>query len=124
MKNPGDLPQKISQPERLFPFVIRARKLLVGREVLARSKSKLQFILVTTDLSDSSRDEILGAFPDYPIIQKYTAQELESFFSIRNAKVIGFAKSSLAKSIYSELKESRINKPRKEPDGGKPDQTV
>ena len=119
----GAKPQP-SQPERLFPFVMRARKLLVGREVLLRSKSKLQFVLITTDISESSRKEILDSLSDYPIIQKYTAAELEKFFSVRNAKVIGFAKSTLAKSIYSELKEARINKPEKESASGRPDQTV
>ena len=111
MKQAGQPGATPSPPERLFPFVIRARKLLVGREVLLRSKSKLQFILISTDISENSRKEILNSFSDYPIIQKYTSGELEKFFSLRNAKVVGFSKSTLAKSIYSELKEARINKP-------------
>jgi hypothetical protein len=97
--------------ERLFPFVVRARKFLVGRERLARSKSKLHFILITSDISAGSRDEISREFSSYPIVQRYTAAELEQFFAVRNAKVIGFAKSSLAKSIYAELKEFRLNAP-------------
>jgi hypothetical protein len=97
--------------ERLFPFVVRARKLLVGRETLARSKSKLQFVLISSDISSGSRDEILRHFHDYPLVQKYSAADLEQFFGVRNAKVIGFAKSSLAKSIYAELKEFRLNAP-------------
>src|SRR3954469_14594151 len=94
---------KTAQPkgkavERLFPFVVRTRKFLVGRERLARSKSKLHFILITSDISAGSRDEISREFSSYPIVQRYTAAELEQFFAVRNAKVIGFAKSSLAKS--------------------------
>jgi hypothetical protein len=112
------------QPERLFPFVVRARKLLVGREILIRSKRKLQFVLITTDLSENSRAEIINSFSDYPIIQKYTSADLEKYFSVRNAKVIGFEKSTLAKSIYSELKEGRINKPVKKPNGGQSDQEI
>ena len=46
--------------ERLFPFVLRARILLVGRETLLRSKSRLHFVLVTDDLSEQSRKEILS----------------------------------------------------------------
>jgi len=34
---------------------------------------------------------------------------LEKFFGIKGAKVIGFEKSGLAQSLYSELKEHRIN---------------
>src|SRR4051812_33783485 len=97
--------------ERLFPFVIRAKKLLVGRETLSRSKSKLQFVLITTDISEGSREEVLREFSAYPVLQKYTAAELETLFGLRKAKVIGFAKSSLAKSIYAELKEFRLNAP-------------
>jgi len=106
-------PPSPGNPERLFPFVIRARKLLIGRETLARNLSRLQFVLITTDISENSRAEILQSFSNYPIIQRYTAADLEKHFGIRKAKVIGFEKSTLAKSLYAELKESRINKPEK-----------
>ena len=99
--------------ERLFPFVLRSRNLIVGRENLARSKSRLHFVLITTDLSDASREEMLLAFKHYPIIQHYTSADLEKFFGIKGAKVIGFQKSGLAQSLYAELKASRINPPAK-----------
>jgi hypothetical protein len=97
--------------ERLFPFVIKSRALLVGRDTLRRSKSKLHFLLITTDLSDTSRAEVLSDFSHYPIVQKYTSEELEKFFGVKGTKVVGFAKSGLAQSIYGEMKELRINKP-------------
>jgi hypothetical protein len=97
--------------ERLFPFVLRAKKLLVGRETLARSKGNLHFILITKDISAGSRIEVLREFANYPVVQAYSTSDLERFFNVRNAKVLGFAKSSLAKSIYAELKECRLNAP-------------
>jgi hypothetical protein len=97
--------------ERLFSFVKRSRILIVGRDRLARSKSKLHFVLITRDLSETSRSEILSDFAHYPVVQHYTMEELEGFFSIRGAKVIGFEKSGLAQSLYAELKPHRINKP-------------
>ena len=97
--------------ERLFSFVLRSRILIVGRDKLARSKSKLHFVLITHDLSETSRAEILSDFRHYPVVQHYTAEELEQFFGIKGAKVIGFAKSELAQSLYAELKQHRINKP-------------
>ena len=100
-----------SKVERLFPFVVRARKLLVGRDTLARNKRNLQCVLITSDISEGSRAEILHDFRDYPVIQLYTSAELEKFFGVRKAKVVGFAKSSLAKSIYAELKQFRLNTP-------------
>ncbi len=97
--------------ERLFPFALRARLLLVGRETLRRSKSRLHFVLVTMDLSERSRDEVLSEYGHYPVVQRYTSADLERFFGLRGAKVLGFRKSHLAQSIYRELKGSRLNKP-------------
>lgn len=97
--------------ERLFPFVLRARILLVGRETLLHSKSKLHFVLITDDLSEQSRKEILSEFAHYPIVQRYTSAELEQFFALKGTKVVAFAKSGLAQSLYAEMKKHRINKP-------------
>jgi len=95
--------------ERLFPFVLRSRILIIGREALARSKSKLHFVLITNDLAESSRGEILRQFSHYPVVQRYTSENLEAYFGIKGAKVIGFQKSGLAQSLYAELKEYRLN---------------
>jgi hypothetical protein len=97
--------------ERLFPFVLRARNLLVGPQTLRHSKSRLHFVLITRDAADIGRAEVLADFAHYPVVQHYLAADLEKFFGIKGAKVIGFAKSGLAQSIYAELKAYRINRP-------------
>ena len=97
--------------ECLFPFVLRARILLVGRDTLRRSKGRLHFVLITRDLSENSREEVLSDFAHYPVVQHYSPEELDTFFGIKGAKVVGFAKSGLAQSIYAELKQYRINQP-------------
>ena len=97
--------------ERLFPFVVRSRILLVGRDTLRHSKSKLHFVLITLDISEQSRAEVLSNFTHYPVVQHYTSAELEQFFGLKGTKVLGFAKSGLAQSIYAELKQHRLNKP-------------
>jgi hypothetical protein len=99
--------------ERLFPFVLRSRSLLVGRETLLRSKSRLHFVLITSDLSEQSRAKVLSDFAHYPVVQHYTSEELERFFGLKGTKLVGFEKSGLAQSIYAELKEHRLNKPEK-----------
>ena len=96
---------------RLFPFVLKARILIQGRDTLARSKGRLHFVLITTDLSDSSREQILKDFAHYPVVQHYTSAELEAHFGVKATKVLGFAKSGLAQSIYAELKPHRLNRP-------------
>lgn len=97
--------------ERFFPLALRARLLLVGRENIRRSMSKLHFVLLTRDISDNSREEMMKTFKHYPVVQHYTSAELEQFFALKGTKVVGFAKSALAQSIYAELKPHRINKP-------------
>ena len=96
---------------RLFPFVLRSRILIVGRDSLGRSKKRLHFVLITLDLSEKSREEVLSEFSHYPVVQFYTSAELEQFFGVKGAKVVGFQKSGLAQSIYAELKQHRLNKP-------------
>ena len=113
-------PASSKSVERLFPFVIKSRALLVGRDTLGRSKSKLHFVLITTDISEGSRAQILSDFSHYPVVQKYTSSELEGFFGVKGAKVVGFAKSGLAQSIYAEMKESRINRPFEKPKPAEP----
>jgi hypothetical protein len=97
--------------ERLFPFVLRAGILLIGREKLRHNKGRLHFVLITDDIAESHRSEILLDFKHYPVVQHFVAADLEKFFKIKGAKAIGFAKSGLAQSIYAELKEYRINRP-------------
>jgi len=101
----------VKSVERLFPFVLKSRCLIVGRDLLRRSKGRLHFVLITRDLSENSRAQILSDFAHYPIVEYYTEADLEKFFGVKGTKVAGFAKSGLAQSIYAELKEHRINKP-------------
>ncbi len=109
--NPTNEPDATKPVERLFPFVLRSRILIVGRETLARSKSKLHFVLITHDLSEASRAEVLKQFLHYPVVQHYTSEDLEKFFGVKGTKLIGFQKSGLAQSIYAEMKHYRINQP-------------
>ena len=53
---------------------------------------------------------MLADFAHYPVVEHFTAEELERFFGLKGAKVIGFEKSGLAQSIYTELKQHRLNK--------------
>jgi hypothetical protein len=104
-------PIPTSSVERLFPFVLRAGILLIGREKARHNRGKLHFVLITEDIAENVRAEILLDFKYYPVVQHYAAADLEKFFNIKGAKTIGFAKSGLAQSIYAELKAYRINRP-------------
>ncbi|HEY2329396.1 MAG TPA: hypothetical protein VGI63_06240 [Verrucomicrobiae bacterium] len=101
--------------ERLFPFVLKTRALLVGRDTLRANKGKLHFVLITEDIAESSREEVLKDFSHYPVVQFFTAADFEKFFAVKGAKAVGFTKSGLAQSIYAELKAHRLNKPPVQP---------
>lgn len=88
---------------KLLPFVLRAKLLVVGRERLRRSRNRLQFIWITTDLSENSYREILRDFAGRPVVQAARSSELEEWFGLHNAKVVGLSKSSLAREVLRLL---------------------
>lgn len=97
--------------ERIFPFVLRARILFVGQRAVLRSKSRLQFVLITKDISDRGRSEALRKLKHYPVVQCLRSADIERHFDLRGVKLLGFRKSGLSKSLYAEWKQHRINKP-------------
>ena len=119
-----DAPAESSQPvkpvERLFPFVLKTRGLVVGRDALRANRGKLHFVLITEDIGEANREEVLRDFTHYPVVQHFQAADLEKFFNVKGAKAVGFLKSGLAQSIYAELKEHRLNKPPHVPTPPKP----
>ena len=106
--------------ERLFPFVLKSRALIIGRDTVVRSKGRLHFVLITTDISENSREAVLRDFAHYPVVQHYTEADIERFFGLKGTKLVGFAKSGLAQSIYAELKPYRINQPVTKPKPSEP----
>jgi len=108
MKNEAETAKAV---ERLFPFVLKTRSLVAGRSALRANRGKLHFVLITTDIDDASRDEVLQDFRHYPVVQHFTAADLETFFNVKGFKAVGFMKSGLAQSIYAELKAYRMNQP-------------
>jgi hypothetical protein len=110
--------------ERLFPFVLLGKILVVGRDALRGNKGRLHFVLIATDIIEAHREEVLRELKHYPVVQHYTAAELETFFDCAGAKAIGFTKSALAQSIYAGLKAFRINKPPAGPTPPKPAPTT
>jgi len=109
--SPEPAPTPAPGVERLFPFVLKTRGLIIGRDSLFANKGKLHFVLITEDIAEVSREEVLKNFSHYPVVQHYQQADLEKFFNVKGAKAVGFAKSGLAQSIYSELKPFRINQP-------------
>jgi len=82
---------------------------MVGRELIKRRKSELQFVWITEDISDTSKQEILSEFKHYPIVQCFTSDFIENCLNLRRTKIVAFKKSDLSRSMYRELKPWRIN---------------
>ena len=110
-QTPAAEPVPTKPVERLFPFVLKTRGLVIGRDALRANRGKLHFVLIATDIAEASREEVLKDFVHYPVVQHFTAADLEKHFNVKGAKAVGFTKSGLAQSIYAELKEHRINRP-------------
>jgi len=108
---PDEAPLSGRSVERLFPFVLKTRGLVAGRDALRANRGKLHFVLITEDIGEGNREEVLRDFTHYPVVQHFLAADLEKFFNVKGAKAVGFLKSGLAQSIYAELKAHRINKP-------------
>ncbi|MBP5640511.1 MAG: hypothetical protein J6X55_13585 [Victivallales bacterium] len=89
--------------ERLGPFMRKARIFEVGRERLHQVKNRLQFLLVTEDLSENSLKQMQRDF-SCPIYQALTMAEVEQFFGYRGTKIIGFRRHPLSNNAQAALK--------------------
>ena len=95
---------------RVAPFALRARAVSTGREKLLQHRNQLAFLIVTEDLSDNSRREVLRDFP-CPIYQALTTEQVETLFQFHNTKLLGFARSALSAQIQKLLKGHRLVAP-------------
>ena len=96
--------------KHLAPFVLRARVVSTGREKLLQHRNQLAFLMVTEDISENSRREILRDFP-CPIYQALTAEQVETLFHFHNTKLLGFARNALSSQIQQLLKGRRLVAP-------------
>ena len=97
----------MSSFEKLAPFMLRARTVEVGRDRLNQIKKRLACLLVTTDISENSKKEMLETF-SCPVYQHFTSQEIERMFGFRGTKVLGFHRSPLTVSALPLLQQYQI----------------
>ena len=100
--------QPAKDPARLYPFARRARVLLRGRHAVCNARKRIQFVLVTTDISARSRREIVGECEGIPMIEYMVTDEVELHFGMENTRIVGFLKSPIAKSLMDELSAHRF----------------
>lgn len=109
-----ETPAPAKPVERLFPFARKSGALVVGRDSLYRVHRKLHFLLLTTDLSGSSRQRFEHDFADVTIVTGYTSDDLQKYFQFFGTKVLGFKKSPLTVTILRELRDAgklRVSRP-------------
>jgi len=90
--------------ERLFPFAVRARVVVSGRDGMLRNRKHLHFVLVTPDLSPTARESVLKNYAPVQVIEGFSCDEFAQHFGFHEAKVVGFLKSDISYSIRRELK--------------------
>ena len=100
--------QPLKSVERLFPFAVRSHIVVPGRDAMSWKRRKLLFVLITTDLTPKSRDQIQRDFAPLPIVERYTSLDIQVLFNYYGAKVLGFLNCPLARTILNEMKEFRL----------------
>jgi hypothetical protein len=101
---------KVDVLEKLAPFCRKAGVMVTGREKLARMGGQLVFVMITSDLSNNSRREVLQRLP-VPVVEYGTTEEIKRLFGLENAKIIGFKKNSLSTQILEALKPFLVVRP-------------
>ena len=90
--------------DRLSPFMRRARIYEIGRERLYQVKNRLQFLLVTEDISANSLGQLLRDF-SCPVYKAMTMSDIERYFGFHGTKVLGFRRHPLSGQAQAALKE-------------------
>lgn len=98
-----------SKFENLAPFAVRSGMAIIGRQRLMQVRKHLCFVLFTEDLTENSMRKMASQF-DCPIVQHYKMDDIEQIFGFRGTKIVGFRKSTIATSLYREIKEYKIKK--------------
>ena len=88
--------------EKLAPFAVRSRAVVTGRQNLLRKAKRLAFVLVTTDISENSRREILKAHR-CPVYQALVCEDVARLFAFRNTKVLGFLRNPVSAALRKAL---------------------
>lgn len=94
--------------ERLSQFMRRARIVEVGRDRLLQVKSRLQFMLVTEDLSDNSMSQLLREFDGCKIYRCLSLDDIERYFGLHGTKVIGFRRHPLSAQAMNDLRGHEV----------------
>ncbi len=68
----------------------------------------MQFVLISTDLSENSQKEIIKGVNPTPVVQHYSSQEFEQLLQLKGTKIVGFRQSALSRSIFEGLREFLI----------------
>ncbi|NOY79512.1 MAG: hypothetical protein GXP31_00765 [Kiritimatiellaeota bacterium] len=97
--------------EPILPFIRRAGVVAVGRHKLRRTRKKLEFVWIATDLSENSRHDVLKWFPGLPIIEYGTTEDFARWFGFTHTKLVGLRRSSVAHSALERLRRFRVTPP-------------
>lgn len=91
-------PENLQQLKKLAPFVVRSHAAVTGRLKLVQQQRKLAFVLMTTDVSENSRKEVLREL-FCPVYQALTMAEVEELFHLSNTKILGFRLGGMGASL-------------------------
>lgn len=99
--------EKFAQLKKLSPFAVRAGIAETGRQRLLQHRNKLAFLLITEDISENSRDEVIRDFA-CPVYQALTMELVGELFGFKGTKIIGFRRNVLSTQIQRLVQEGHI----------------
>ena len=88
----------------LLGLIYRARKIVLGEEVLNQMK-KIRLVLIASDISQGSRERIEKKchFYNVGMIDRYESGQLSAALGKNNVKVIGITDKGFADSFLSKI---------------------
>lgn len=95
------------QLRKLAPFAVRAGIAETGRQKLLQHRNKLAYILITEDISENSREEVLRDFA-CPVYQALTMDSITELFAFKGTKIVGFRRNVLSSQIQRLLHDHHI----------------
>lgn len=95
---------------QLLGLIYRAKKLLIGEDVLNNLKD-CKLLIIASDTSDKNKQRYLKKCDYYKLlhIDEFTSEQISNAIGKNNIKLIGIVDAGFAKSMLMKIKEEEKN---------------
>ncbi|MDO4940590.1 MAG: 50S ribosomal protein L7ae [Erysipelotrichaceae bacterium] len=95
---------------KLLGLIYRAKKLLIGQEVLDNLRN-CRLLIIAKDTSDKNKERYLKKCEYYKLthVDDYSSEQLSKCLGKNNVKLIGIIDEGFAKTLLEKMKEDINN---------------